>query len=152
MRVYFRGASPKPRAKDASSHRHGDYARYSSHGVDATVSKGHVKGKLYYVPELPRPTPDLQLSGDGEDGVCIDGAVVVGEDDAVLTIQVQPRAPAVSAQVAGDAVERVRFGEEVDPAVLVGVHAVGEDIGGHELAQADRPVDRPPDFERIEAV
>ncbi|MCX5824528.1 MAG: hypothetical protein NTY86_13730 [Deltaproteobacteria bacterium] len=58
----------------------------------------------------------------------------------------------MSAQVVGDAVERVRFGEEVDPTILIGVHAVGEDVGGHELAQADCPVDRPPDFERIEAV
>jgi hypothetical protein len=29
----------------------------------------------------------------------------------------------MSAQVVGDAVERIRFGEEVDPTVLIGVHA-----------------------------
>ena len=111
--------------------------------------------KLVLCPPIklrPRPVPVLQLFGHGEDRVCIDGAVVIIKDNAVLAVPVHFRAPAVSAQVVGDAVEGVRFGEEVDAAVLIGVHAVGEDVGGHELAQADRPVDRTPDAERIDAV
>jgi hypothetical protein len=65
------------------------------------------------------PVPVLQLLGHGEDGVFIDGAVVVAEDDVVLAVPVHPRTPAMFAQVVGDAVERVRFGEEVDPTVLI---------------------------------
>ena len=74
---------------------------------------------------LSRPVPVLQLFGHGEDGVCVDGAVVVDEDDLVHALPVHPRAPAMSAQIVGDAVERIRFGEEVDPIVLIGVHAGG---------------------------
>ena len=96
------------------------------------------------------PVPDLFRHG--EDGVRIDRAVVVIEDDAMLAFAVQPFAPAVAAEIIGDAVEGVRLGEGIDAAVPIGVHAVGKDVGGHELAQADRPVDRSPDAERVDAV
>src|SRR3989339_1127428 len=92
------------------------------------------------------------LLRNGQDGVRIDGAVIICKYNPVLFVAVHPFTPAVSAEEIGDAMEGVRLCKGIDSAVSVGIHAVGRDVGGHELAQSDRPVDRSPDGERIDPV
>jgi len=62
--------------------------------------------------------------------------VIVVVDDLVGFFAVDARLPAVVFEIAGNGVDGVGIFEEVDAAVAVAVLAVGQDIAGHELGDA----------------
>ena len=78
----------------------------------------------------------FQQLGDFQYGVHVIFAVIVMVNHFVGLASLQAGFPAVVLQVAGDADDGVGVFEQIDAAVAVAVAAVGQDVAGHELGDA----------------